>query len=293
MIILRAGLTGCLCALVNPHAIVIDPDVSPNPHKAVLRFRSDDISKVTGITFERIRVTKHIFSEGDFRLPNPMLANLYSQKVVGGIYDRSINNMDPVTRWIAPDNFHEQMIELIGKRISWGEAIKIWDYDDVIVSTLPMNEMAKMVHLDPPDTRMVSNSIFVTTLLVKNSQVHQTIYYPDEETPVYRATLEGGKLIIESIAEIAVNDVTQIQFQFGIKNAELIDLNYKQKIGKIAPIDDAVRKDFIFRLTDEHSIYSLGRTAIWKNILLDDCLKDIHQINKMIAKSKYDRALGI
>lgn len=293
MIIIRAGLTGCLAGIINSNARIINPEPEPSFHKAVLRFRSDDISKVTGIPFKKIKVTKHIVSQGRFADPNPMLCNSYSLKVIDGIYNRSIQDLAPVTRWLAPIDFHEQMLELCKERILWNTPISLWDYDDIILSTLPMPEIARMLKIELPSTVVHNNSIYVSTVEVPNCDVHQTIYYPDLYTTVYRATLEGEKLIIESTNEILISDVKEVINNFGIIKYDITEMNYLQKIGKIAPMDDEIRKEFIYKLTSEHGIYSLGRTAIWKNILLDDCLKDIRRINEMIAKSKYDRALGI
>jgi hypothetical protein len=45
----------------------------------------------------------------------------------------------------------------------------------------------------------------------------------------------------------------------------------------------------LFRLTHERNIYSLGRFATWRNILLDDVVDDIAAIKKLLkANSAYD-----
>jgi hypothetical protein len=62
-----------------------------------------------------------------------------------------------------------------------------------------------------------------------------------------------------------------------------------QKYGKIASIDDAVRKQLLFALTHNHTIYSLGRFATWRNILLDDVVNDIAAIKRLLkTNSAYD-----
>ena len=86
------------------------------------------------------------------------------------------------------------------------------------------------------------------------------------------------------------DDEKEIERAFGIAlgNCEKLE-SVEQKYGKIAPIDDAVRKQLLFRLTHEHNIYSLGRFATWRNILLDDVVDDITMIKKLLkANNAYD-----
>jgi hypothetical protein len=55
------------------------------------------------------------------------------------------------------------------------------------------------------------------------------------------------------------------------------------------PIDDALRKQLLFRLTHEHNVFSLGRFATWRNILLDDVVDDIVQVKRLLKSgSAYD-----
>lgn len=300
MVIYRAGLTGCLAGVIIPNSDVLDLNSGPVLHKAVLRFRSDEISKATGIPFEKIKVTKAVF-DGEMFVPwNPCLANEYSMKVIDGLYDRSIENLEPVTRWLAPDNFHEQLIDILGEKITWDVTM----YPNPTFTSVPVISTLDM----PANMRLVGaadtinldthfNSIYVTTIYITvPSGVHQTVYFPSPDTDIYRVTLEGSKMIIESRAAIEEDDWKWIPGIFGLPhNSWTLDdsnINYRQRIGKIAPVRDDLRKEIIGLLTENHNLYSLGRTAIWKNILLDDCLQDIHQIQRMIHTPKYDRMLG-
>ena len=296
MIIFRAGLTGCLAAVINNEAIIQDSDSEPTFHKAVLRFRSDAISQVTGIPFQKIKVSKAVYSYGKFVEWSPLLANQYSKKVIDGIYDRSIDSLEPVIRWLAPENFHEQLLHRIGDRVHWDEEYDVHS-SRTKISTLPMPKILELLgEVEDAGLRTNFNSIHVTTYRVlSNCDVHQTIYIPDPDDPVYRATLEGDKIIIESRGEldsIEHDSLPYELFSLAHDEVELVEENYTQNIGKIAPINDIARKEIVFRLTDNHGIYSLGRTAIWKNILLDDCLRDIQRINTMIKTPPYERALG-
>lgn len=299
MIIFRAGLTGCLAACINPDATILDTDSAPTFHKAVLRFRSDDVSKATGIPFQKIKVTKALFdtTEWCFTAWTPKSANEYSKKVIGGIHNRSIDSLEPVTRWLAPDNFHEQLLDMIGNRVMWGEQYTPFTKGPKI-STLAMPQLLSLVDQDDIINLQTDyNSIYVNTIRIDEPcDINQTVYIPNVDNPIYRMTLEGQKLIVESTEELDEDDIFELpQSVFGIDEDkwEITDKNYKQKIGKIAPVRDDLRKELIYKLTQDHDIYSLGRTAIWKSILLDDCLQDINRINAMISKSKYERMLGI
>ncbi len=53
-------------------------------------------------------------------------------------------------------------------------------------------------------------------------------------------------------------------------------------------MSDAPRKALLHHLTITHGIYSLGRFATWRNILLDDVYEDVFAIRKMIHQSHYD-----
>ena len=65
-----------------------------------------------------------------------------------------------------------------------------------------------------------------------------------------------------------------------------------QKYGKIAPIDEGKRKALIGHLSTEHNIYSLGRFATWRNLLLDDVVQDIAVIKRLMNSDGYARRLA-
>ena len=64
-------------------------------------------------------------------------------------------------------------------------------------------------------------------------------------------------------------------------------MNEEQNNGKIVKMNDSIRKNFILQATLRYNIYSLGRLAIWKNIVLDDMYKDMLKIKKLM-NSHYD-----
>jgi hypothetical protein len=307
MIILGAGMAGLLAAnLLRKHnpTIFEKQDFLPKNHDALLRFRSDAISKLTGIPFKKVTVHKGIaVGQKHFTESNLRFANLYSQKVTRKISNRSILNIEPSERWIAPNNFVEQLAN--GCDISFSTpitAIKAIDEhcDEPTISTLPMPMMMGMAQWPKaPECEFVSRSIWVITadIIDPESSIYQTIYFPGDETPVYRASITGSKLIIELIAEIPVDFADgyaqETLVHFGIHGILSGVLLREQKYGKIAPMNEDLRKQFIMGLTNTYNIYSLGRFATWRNILLDDLVRDIAVIGDFITtKDHYQRALS-
>ena len=309
MIILGAGMAGCLAGVLDPKAIILE--ATPEPvasHKAVLRFREDKISKVTGIPFRQVTVRKAIWMYDREVEPTPRICNMYSQKVTGKILDRSIRSIETVQRFVAPDDFHIQLAEQCRARIKYNspvEAIskkhlRIKDgagiieraLDEPILSTIPMPLLASMLgiqHLEKFDFQPIT----VNRYKVPGADVFQTIYFPSGETPVYRATMTGDSLIVESTGDIST--ALEVCQAFGIRPSELQPISKgsgTQKYGKIAPIDDRMRKHIMFTASADFRVYSLGRFACWRNILLDDVYEDFFKIKRMVATTThYDHKL--
>jgi hypothetical protein len=155
-----------------------------------------------------------------------------------------------------------------------------------IISTIPMPAMMDLVGWkDKPE--FPYRSIWSCWCVIDDFEVNvnQTIYYPDLQVPYYRASLLGNKLILEYNQEPwqAQEDVlTVLNADFGI-DSKVSDLNVKkQKFGKISNIDENLRKEFLYFLTREYNVYSLGRFATWKQIILDDVVDDANKIMKLI-----------
>jgi hypothetical protein len=272
----------------------------------VLRFREDKISKVTGIPFRSVMVRKAIWMDDREVEPTPRICNLYSQKVTGKILDRSIRSIESVQRFVAPDDFHIQLAEQCRTRIKYSspvEAIskkhlRIKDGtglierapDEPILSTIPMPLLAAMLGIQHSE-KFDFQPITVNRYKVPGADVFQTIYFPSGETPVYRATMTGDDLIVESVAAIATP--LEVCEAFGISHSYLRPVSENiQKYGKIAPIDDRMRKHMMFTASADFRVYSLGRFACWRNILLDDVYEDFFKIKRMIATTThYDHKL--
>lgn len=298
--IVGAGLAGLLAGHAFPNIPIVEasPESSGASHRALLRFRSDAVSKLTGIPFRRVRVRKGIWSRGAYHTPNPRLATLYARKVLdAAIGDRSIWNIDPVDRWVAPEDFPERMVEALHHRITWGCE---YDYAGLphtpaapIISTAPLSvPLGMAAHLAPTAMPTMRRApIWVTRFRVPGADTHMTVYFPDHQTAVYRASVTGDVLIIESRAELSGPDEAHDEVDFVLQVLGLPDMSeadleplgtVSQRYGKIVPLHDDVRRPLLAMLTMRHGIYSLGRFATWRNVLLDDVVNDIDVIRRMM-----------
>lgn len=297
--IIGAGLAGLIAAHAWPTATVLERMPQPlDLHRALLRFRSDSVARLTSIPFRSVKVRKGIWFEERFCAPSIRLANFYSQKCLGKMLpDRSIWNLDPVQRWIAPDDFYQQMLDNVGKRVVWGQDINLadaLDFSKAVVSTAPLPITAQS--LDGSfEVAFDRAPIVVQRFLLEMSvDVHQTIYFPDPAIALYRASITGRTLILEYAGTPTEHDLEQGKFLAAGAFGFLGDFSMipqgivRQQFGKIAPIDDALRKHILFRLTHERGIYSLGRFATWRNILLDDVVQDIDVIKSLMRTGSYE-----
>ena len=288
--IVGAGLAGLIAAHAWPTAAVLEAAPRPRAgHRALLRFRTEAVGRLTGIEFRKVTVRKGIWANDAFQLPSIRWANLYAQKVTGRVLgDRSIWNLDTAERFIAPDTFYEQLIESVGARVHWGTNAS-FNTGQVLVSTAPLPVALRALELPVP-VEFPRAAINVTRWRVPGADAFQTVYFPERFTSVYRASITGDTLIAESMLSLDESDTNEIERAFGINIDDCESLEtVEQKYGKIAPVDDAVRKQLLFRLTHEHNIYSLGRFATWRNVLLDDVVDDITAIKKLLkANSAYD-----
>ena len=314
MYILGAGMAGCLAGILNNDAIIFERSVSPDTmlvHKALLRFRSDKIGKICGVDFEKVIVRKSIHYENkEYRTPTLRLANLYSKKVSNGYYSRSILDLADAERYIAPENFHEILLNKCKDRIRYNhkvisiskESLKFTTYeisrlDTAIISTIPMNVLCGLIGIK--ETSIIKNiefhqsAIHVTRYRIRNCSIFQTVYYPDPSTTVYRASILRDLLIIErmiadEILSYPEDEDEQIIQSLGIQLDDLEPLDESQQLGKIAPIAEDARKNIILHATMNFNVYSLGRFSVWRNILLDDVYEDILKIRQLSNKPKYD-----
>lgn len=305
MIILGAGLAGCICATMNNDAVILEGGNHPLvTHKALLRFKSDIVSQVTGIPFKKVNIQKAIWYDGQERNPSPRFTAMYSDKVTGRLSHRSISNIDDEVRYIAPDNIHEMLLDslldrilfdfkvsgILADRVEGKDSLEhVRERGEPIISTLPIGIMSRIVG-GTVSTERNTSSIVVSRYIIPEAELYTTVYFPEAYTSVYRASMTGNVLIIESREDITEIDKSMVCSAMGIMEWRLeSDLtNFKQPLGKITEIDNELRRGFIFNLTVRHNVYSLGRFATWQNILLDEVVDDVHKIKSLMDKDHYE-----
>lgn len=299
MRIFGAGLAGCIAAHVFPEATIYEAAKEPvQNHHALLRFKTDAISKVVGIPFKKVDIQKMIWFEGKEVPPSARMNSMYSMKVAGKYLHRSISKMSNDVRYIAPNDFHMQLQNRLKKRIEYGHKITTDFFHDMdcsvpSISTLPIGLMKNIAN----NTQIVKLSddnrkIHVINSDIKNCDMYLTCYYPCASSSVYRASITGSKLIIESMSEINTSMYLEVLTSLGINFGDIDnEKNFMQPNGKLTEATDGSNKKFIHNLTVNHNVYSLGRFALHRNILLDDVLEDCYVIRRMISQDTYSQQL--
>lgn len=298
-----AGMAGLLAAnmLRSHQPLVMEKQRGlPNNHHAVLRFRTDAVSRELGIPFRKVRVFKSI-DEAD-----PIKAGVrYSYKVLGKYEMRSALNLEPADRFIAPSDLIARMA--MHGIIRYG--IDPFTDGNVnnhpLISTIPME--ALMDALDYPGPRPKFESIpgWTCTGTIEGADLFVTRYVTDLAKPWYRASITGDKLIIEGTGEAPddpdydPNDDPNddplfaalelgIRYRDEVTNVQTHASRYA-KIAAMSPEDRRKADDFMFWATHEHNIYSLGRFATWRpGLLLDDLVQDVRKIERWIDSPRYE-----
>lgn len=318
MNILGAGLAGLIMGTLNPTANIYDiAHGQGKQHHAILRLRSPELFKLLEMDFKKVTVTKGIYSNYEFERSTVKAQNAYSRKVIHNISERSISsigdNGNRSTRYLPPDDFYEQLLNRCEDRIEWGVDALRYDFERLwrpsltgiaCINTTPLWQMVE--YLDPDSYALIgelieSRSIYVTIYEIQSCNVHQTIYFPYEETQAYRASITGNKLTIESTHPMEIphshlfpftGEIHQIISSFGIYPSEckLISANIIQNIGKIAAFDDdSIRQKAIYRLSTNHGVFSFGRFGTWRQITLDALPNDMSVIGVLTALNGYGR----
>lgn len=324
MIILGAGLAGCIAGHMFPGSMILERGKRSEvgAHKALLRFRSDALSRITGIPFRKVRVHKNVVYGESIWVASQFvpieLQNMYSRKVTGQLSSRSIWDLASVERYVAPDDFHERMVKQLDVKFDWpvlsvsgllisGPNCNEVDWEcfereegDAIISTLPLPVMIGLTNLSPreliTEKTFVRSEINVQRWLIKNCDLYQTIYFPDPAISIYRASITGDTLIVESMGPETntmqvLQDVVLPAFSLSWDDTASVGWVNKQEYGKIVALADDARHHILMELTRQHRVYSLGRFATWRNILLDDLPQDADRIRELMSMSDYRRNL--
>lgn len=310
MIIYGAGMSGLLAATMlrrfDPVIHEAAPEL-PNNHAALLRFRTDAVSKATGISFKKVWVQKAVMGE-DGKLQSYASIkdqNCYSLKVSGEVRGRSIGNLAAGERYIAPEDFISQLAK--GLKIEFGKpldryTIELSDKSKPVISTIPMNVLMGIADWnEKPEFKYNEITTISAEIVSPNFEIYQTIYYPYDECVAYRASVTGNKLIVEFVGDREDLQVLPLK---GVLREYLKDFMAgdsfclenisikKQKYGKLVNSTGRMGKEFILAMTDLHGIYSLGRFATWRQILMDDVVQDVKLIEQMIdQRDSYSRRL--
>lgn len=307
--IIGAGLAGLIAACHFKDAPIFEAGKRVEQHKALLRFRDKSVSELTGIPFKEVTVHKEIrYLGAAIDRPRIELANMYSRKVAGVIAGRSVWNLDTAKRYIAPPDFYDQLVDRHVDRINFEYPLTDIGGNAHLVqqiSTIPLPAMMKICGMDPLKFEFSKAAIKVDRYRISSgADVYQTIYFPEPAMRVFRASITGDVLIIESMAgqprdsfvwsEPPFDEFVEVCKAFGlpIEDLEFID-TVDQKYGKIVEIPHEQREAILYELTHKFNVFSVGRFATWRNILLDDVVKDLRVIEGLMKSSAYSRGLAL
>jgi hypothetical protein len=304
LIIIGAGLAGLLAGNMlrrRPLQIVERQSGLPNNHHAVLRFRTTRVSEQVHVPFRSVKVFKSIDE------PDPIkAAMLYARKVTGGYEVRSLINLEPSERYIAPLNLIEMMSQ--GLDIAYGvdglafcaptkrEEMGM----SPIISTLPMPLLMDALEWQGPRPAFSNVAGFTIKAQIRNCDIFATRYYcADVNDSLYRASITGDQLIMEFVGEPderkGSTGVYDIAEHFGIQEEDVIDISEPkkaryQKLAKLSDEDNKKAQAFMHWATLNFQVYSLGRFAKWQaGLLLDDVVQDVLKIERwMNASNGYE-----
>lgn len=310
--IIGAGISGLVAAgffkSFSPDIYEAKESAVTN-HHAVMRVRDEKIGMILGAPTEKVMVEKSVCLDGVLSAQSSIRANnLYSMKMDGQLSSRSIFDTSRVSRYLVnwgainfPVKYGCKFAAIEGNTFFvGGDGVLLVDAAnyDAIISTIPMPEMMDMLGMMHDPNMFKWREIQVSRGKLKmESEVHQTIYYPDPCFPAYRATIEKDVIIIESFGRAGGTNLKRILHDFGLSFEDVGGWKtFKQKYGKLYYTDDDARRRVILELSEKYNIFSAGRFAIWKQIRVDDLVGDLEKISRMLristTRRKYEGRIG-
>jgi hypothetical protein len=302
--IVGAGMAGLLAGNMMRQLapqIMEEQKQLPNNHSAVLRFRTSKVGDALGIRFRKVRMVKTAL---EWR--NPVADALAYAYKNGGVRlsDRSITaGLTVDDRYIAPPDLIERMAR--GLDIAYGKRYTNHANEVPprvpIISTLPMPILMSILRY-PDRDKVKFNHIGGVNIkaTIADCDAYVSLMVPDPGFSFSRVSITGNEMIVEvpnppELGEegmrLWANDVVNVAAEMlGIPLSAVTDFILKrQSYSKIMPVNEDVRKQFMFWATDHHGIYSLGRFATWRpGLLLDDLVHDIERITEWIeSKDRY------
>lgn len=283
-------------------------------HKAIMRIRDSKTALLLGCEVEKVKVNRMALWNGELTdRCTIQMNNEYSIKTAGDIRDKSIQHLGVVERLLIKgdietpisDTCYEHCLEHVQKHYPddyFSDVLDIHFYKpnvkqpfiankfDTIISTIPLAVMCKACGIEIPEgTKFETYPITVLTGEIKiDCNIHQTVYVPEDHHNCYRVTIEGKKLMMECVEHPNAEEIDLMLSLFGLTTYEVSDLeSHTQNHGKMTKVDEDVRRNLIYTLTDEFNIYSFGRFGIWKPIRTDHLIGDIEKIKRMISAGKY------
>lgn len=316
MIIIGAGMAGLLASAIlrnNCEKIIEAQKSMPANHSAVLRFKSSIVGDTTNIPFRKVKAIK-----ASVPWQNPIADALsYSKKSNGNYSLRSIvtsMNTEAVDRWVAPSDFTEQLASASKCEIVFNHRFTRDDLVDgkQFISTLPMPVLMDILDYKEPRPRFKAIPGINVMAHIKDCDMHCSLYVPDPAIGPYRISINGDLMIAEvalvnpemreSVEYGSMNDNKTIHSRIdrwrlqalaalGVDCKNTYDHSFaRQSLMKIMPIDETARRRFIVHASDNFSIYSLGRFAVWRpSLLLDDVVNDVRIVSRIAQHGNYEQ----
>lgn len=245
-----------------------------------------------------------------FHRVNPLMANLYSQRITGRNTPTAINHIDGKSKaGYFPDSGDLQEIIKFylsnqgGKVLYKSKVIgvntkertvalhDVFDYVPykILINTTPMPMLLDMMKNNGiVEQKFEYSKIYIYKGQSINTQdLYQEIYIPEfDDSSFYRMLIYNDTVIAESSEDLGPsgkdlfhNDVKTV---FGLTMGRAVD-QYELKSGRFIPIKDQIRKSIIGELTDKFNIFSFGRYGTWSYKRSDMLPKDAKDLIELIG----------